>query len=70
MEKLSSRTKCFTLLSDLGIISLRLANKLENIKGMKDLMIHQYDDFDQNLFIEKIKDIIVDTKLFIKQIKK
>lgn len=70
MEKLSSRTKCFTLLSDLGIISLRLANKLENIKGMKDLMIHQYDDFDQKLFIEKIKDIIVDTKLFIKQIKK
>lgn len=62
------REKCFDSLFDLGIIPKKLALKLENSKGMRNLMIHQYDNFDEQIFYESIYQLIKDTRNFIDQI--
>ncbi len=63
------REKCFNLLCDLGVLNEELSGKLEKIKGMRNLMIHQYDSFDEELFFESLKELIIDSKQFITAVK-
>ena len=59
---------CFDLLHDLGILDEDLAAKLEIIKGMRNLMIHQYDLFDEELFFDSLKELIKDSKQFMESV--
>ena len=67
---ITQREKCFELLNDLEIIPKSLAKKLEQMKGMRNLMVHSYDSFDTEVFFESLKELITDTKEYIKAIKK
>ncbi|MFW6014514.1 MAG: type VII toxin-antitoxin system HepT family RNase toxin [Candidatus Nanoarchaeia archaeon] len=63
------REKCFTILSDLGVLQEKLSLKLESIKGMRNIMVHQYDNFDERVFYESLKELIKDTEKFLAQLK-
>ena len=63
------RTKSFEKLNDLGILSESLFKKLEEIKGMRNLMIHNYDDFDQEIFYNSLFELIDDSNQYKKEIK-
>ena len=53
------------------IITKELADKLKQAKGMRNVLAHQYGNIDDNLVFESItKELIKDTKRFIKSIKK
>ena len=62
------RERCFDLLHDLDVLNKDLAAKLENIKGMRNLMIHQYDTFDEELFFDSLKELIKDSKHFMESV--
>ncbi|MCF7866503.1 DUF86 domain-containing protein [Candidatus Woesearchaeota archaeon] len=64
------RGKSFEILKDLNILSETTYNKMQSFKGMRNLMIHQYDDFDEELFYESLKEIIIDAKKFQEEIVK
>jgi uncharacterized protein YutE (UPF0331/DUF86 family) len=66
---ITKREKCFEILNDLDIISKKLSEKLEKIKGMRNLMIHSYDSFDEEVFYESLNELLIDSKKFIKEIK-
>ncbi|MFP4567558.1 MAG: type VII toxin-antitoxin system HepT family RNase toxin [Candidatus Woesearchaeota archaeon] len=65
---ITRREKCFEILTDLKIITNDLAKKLEQMKGMRNLMVRSYDSFDNEVFFESLKELILDTKQYIKQI--
>ena len=67
---ITQREKCFEILNDLDIIPKELAKKLEQMKGMRNLMVHSYDSFDTEVFFDSLKELIIDTKEYIKAIKK
>jgi len=67
---IQDREKSFQKLYELKIVSKELALNLEEIKGMRNLMIHQYEEFDQNIFQESLNELITDAKKFILEIKK
>jgi uncharacterized protein YutE (UPF0331/DUF86 family) len=67
-QGITQREKCFEILTDLQIIPLVLGKKLEQIKGMRNLMVHSYDYFDNEIFFESLKELILDTNQFIKEI--
>lgn len=69
-EGIVERSKCFELLFELGILNELLAKKLKKIKGMRNLMIHKYDSFDENLFYDNLRKLIIDSKKFISEITK
>jgi uncharacterized protein YutE (UPF0331/DUF86 family) len=66
---ITKREKCFEILNDLDIISKKLSEKLEKIKGMRNLMNHSYDSFDEEVFYESLNELLIDSKKFIKEIK-
>lgn len=67
---INNREKPFEILNDLEILSLSLTKNLEQIKGMRNLMIHNYDSFDEEIFYNSLKNLIIDSKNFIKEINK
>lgn len=62
------RKKCFSKLEEIDVISKDLSIKLEQIKGMRNIMIHRYEDFDPEIFLLSIKNILKDSKEFKKSI--
>jgi uncharacterized protein YutE (UPF0331/DUF86 family) len=66
---ITKREKSFESLNDLDIISKNLSKKLEKVKGMRNLMIHSYDSFDEEVFYESLNELLIDSKKFIKEIK-
>lgn len=67
---INNREKPFEILNDLEILSSSLTKNLEQIKGMRNLMIHNYDSFDEEIFYNSLKNLIIDSKNFIKEINK
>lgn len=67
---INNREKPFEILNDLEILSTGLTKNLEQIKGMRNLMIHNYDSFDEEIFYNSLKNLIIDSKNFIKEINK
>lgn len=62
------REKSFESLNDLDIINKNLSERLEKMKGMRNLMIHSYDSFDEEVFYESLNELLIDSKKFIKEI--
>jgi uncharacterized protein YutE (UPF0331/DUF86 family) len=67
-EGIIDRDKSFQVLADLGLIDSDLALKLEKIKGMRNLMVHQYDSFDEEVFYNNLKNLIEDSKKFMNKL--
>lgn len=65
---INERSDSFQKLNDLGLLTARTTNNLQNFKGLRNLMIHNYDEFDENIFYESLKEIIRDAKSFKKEI--
>ncbi len=61
----------FKILKDNKIISENLSEKLQNAKGMRNILAHEYGSVDNKIVFDSIKnDLIPDVREFIKNIKK
>ena len=61
----------FDILKEENIISNELCEKLKDAKGMRNIISHEYGKIDDEIVFDSIKDeLTIDTKEFIKQIKK
>lgn len=61
----------FDILEQEHIISGKLAEKLRDAKGMRNILAHEYGKVNDEIVFESIKDeLILDVGEFIKQIKK
>ena len=61
----------FNILNDGGIISLELTTKLREIKGMRNILAHEYGQVDDEIVFESItNELNTDTQKFIESIKK
>jgi len=61
----------FKILKENKIISEDLSEKLQNAKGMRNILAHEYGNVDNKIVFDSIKkDLIPDVKEFIKKIKK
>lgn len=63
------KDKPFGVLSDLNIVEPELAIRLEKMKGMRNMMVHQYDAFDSEVFFESLKELLTDCKMFVDSIR-
>lgn len=64
-------SKAFAVLAENNIIDLNLCKKLQEAKGMRNFLVHQYDKTDDSLVFETIKEELrKDIELFLKAIKK
>ena len=60
----------FDVLSEENIISIELAEKLKDAKGMRNIIAHEYGRIDDSIVFESItKELIKDTDEFLKAIK-
>ena len=63
--------KVFNTLFENGIIDNELMEKLQDAKGMRNILSHNYGNIDDEIVYEAIKEeIIKDCKEFLKQIQK
>lgn len=65
---ITKKEKPFEILKDLDILSNKLSERLEKIKGMRNLMVHSYDSFDEEIFYLNLKNLINDSKQYIKEL--
>jgi uncharacterized protein YutE (UPF0331/DUF86 family) len=60
----------FEVLKENKIIDDKLAQKLKDAKGMRNILAHEYGKIDDEIVFDSIKDeLILDAEEFIKQIK-
>jgi len=61
--------RAFETLSDKGIISQDLAEKLRQAKGMRNFLAHQYGDIDDKMIFDAIRNkIVLDITNFLEKI--
>lgn len=64
-------SKAFAVLAETNIIDNNLCKKLQEAKGMRNFLVHQYDKTDDSLVFETIKEELrKDIESFLKSIKK
>ena len=62
-------TQAFEILADKNIISKKLADKLKDAKGMRNIIAHQYGNLDdQKVYESLVHELIDDISEFISQI--
>ena len=63
--------QAFDILNEENIISGNLKERLQDAKGMRNILAHEYGRIDDEIVFESIKnELISDAEEFIKQIKK
>jgi len=63
-------SKSLSILAENKIINNHLLQKLKNAKGMRNIIAHKYGEVDDLIVFESVtKELINDSKEFIKQIK-
>lgn len=63
-------TEAFIILSDSNIISNELSDKMQNAKGMRNILAHEYGEVDDEIVFHSLEEeIIKDSRDFIKSIK-
>ncbi|AJF62901.1 MAG: hypothetical protein QT11_C0001G0765 [archaeon GW2011_AR20] len=63
--------EAFNILENEKIINIDLANKLRNMKGMRNIIAHQYGDVDDKIMYATIsKGLSRDVKTFLKLVNK
>jgi len=45
-------------LNGLGIIDEKLADKLKQLNGLRNIIVHRYNKVDENIIIESLEDIV------------
>jgi len=63
--------QAFSILADNKIISVELASKLKDAKGMRNILAHEYGEVDNEIIFEAIsQELIKDAREFIKEVEK
>lgn len=71
LEKPEDDSDLFNILEKNGVIDSNLAKKMQEAKGMKNFISHQYGEVNDELVFNSItKELEKDVKLFISAIKK
>jgi uncharacterized protein YutE (UPF0331/DUF86 family) len=64
-------TEAFLILAEKNIISLNLAEKFKQAKGMRNIIAHEYGKVDDELVFEAITtELVKDVRDFLREIKK
>lgn len=58
----------FYILGENKILPQKFAQKMAPVVGMRNRIVHRYEELDKNLFIEKFRKNISDFKIYIKTI--
>lgn len=56
----------FYILGENKILPLKFAQKIAPAVGMRNRIVHRYEELDKNLFIEKFRKNVSDFKLYMK----
>ena len=56
----------FYILGENKILPLEFAQKIASVVGMRNRIVHRYEELDKNLFIEKFRKNISDFKTYMK----
>lgn len=56
----------FYILGENKILPLEFAQKIAPVTGMRNRIVHRYEELDKNLFIEKFRKNIDDFKMYMK----
>lgn len=65
----SEDEKAFEILASAKLIREELAKKLKQAKGMRNILAHQYDNLDEEIIFEALKEkIIKDAEEFLKEL--
>ncbi len=71
LEAPEQENDSFALLEKAGLISEELAEKLQNAKGMRNILAHQYGAVNDEIIFHAVSsELTADAKEFIKQIEK
>jgi uncharacterized protein YutE (UPF0331/DUF86 family) len=63
--------QAFSILAGSNIISVELASKLKDAKGMRNILAHEYGEVDNEIIFEAIsQELIKDAREFIKEVEK
>lgn len=60
----------FIRLGELNIITKNLAKHLSNMVGMRNIIVHGYEDVDDQIIYKSIKQTLHDTPQFLNEIEK
>ena len=63
-----SYSSAFLRAGELEIISIELSKRLAKSTGLRNILVHQYEEVDNRLVHESISDAIRDYSLFVREI--
>lgn len=60
-----SYSKCFEMINERGILSKELCSFMKKIVGLRNKMVHRYEEIDYGFVYDNIRDIIINLQKLI-----